>query len=76
MTKKKLPYGAQYEISRLVSVDKLKNDDIILDDIKTLAKMETNRRAAPATAKVMLRLSFEDDETDGMSISFLITDHG
>ena len=71
---KGLPYGAQYEINRLVSIGKLKYEDISVESVNELAKMGTNREAAPATAKVMLKHSFEDDESDGMSISFL-TDH-
>lgn len=77
-TQRKLPYGAQYEINRLVSVGKLTYDKISLEDVITLAKKGTNREAAPATEKVMLksRYSFEDDESDGMSIlPFLITGH-
>ena len=70
-TVKKLPYGAQYEISRLVSVGKLTYDDILFEDIITLAKMGTNREAAPATARVMLKHSFEN-ESDGMSTPFLL----
>ena len=73
---RKLPYGAQYEINRLVSVDKLTYDDISFEDVIALAKMKTNREAAPATARVMLKNSFNDDESGGMSIPFLITDHG
>jgi RNA-dependent RNA polymerase len=72
---KKLPYGAQYEISRLVSIGKITYDDILFEDVITLAKMGTNREAAPATARIMLKSSFEEDESDGMSIPFLITDH-
>lgn len=70
-TKRKLPYGAQYEINRLVSIDKLRYDDILLDDILTLAKMGTNREAAPATARVMWKHSFDDEELDGMIILLL-----
>ena len=66
-TNKKLPYGAQFEISRLVSIGKLQYDDILFEDIITLAKKGTNREAAPLTAKVMLKHNnFEDDESDGM----------
>ena len=70
---KKLPYGAQYEINRLVSVDKLKYDDILIDDVDKLAKMGTNREAAPATAKVMVKPNFEDDESEGMPVLIYIT---
>ena len=66
---KKLPYGAQYEINRLVSVEKLTYDDILIEDVDKLAKMRTNREAAPATAKIMLKSSF-DDESEGMPILF------
>lgn len=69
ITNKKLPYGAQYEINRLVSVGRLKYDDILVDDVKTLAKMRTNREAAPATARVMLKRRYED-ESDGVFILF------
>jgi hypothetical protein len=77
-TTKKLPYGAQYEISRLVSVDSLKYDNILFDDVVALAGMRTNREAAPATAARLKprdnpTSSFED-ESDGMLIPFLITD--
>lgn len=72
-TAKKLPYGAQYEINRLVSVGKLTYGNILIEDVNKLAKMGTNREAAPATAKLMLKRSFEDDESDSMSISFSIT---
>jgi hypothetical protein len=70
---KKLPYGAQYEINRLVSVNKLTYDDILVEDVDKLAKMGTNGEAAPVTAKLMLKHSFEDDELDGMSILSYIT---
>jgi hypothetical protein len=70
---KKLPYGAQYEINRLVSVKKLKYDDIFYHHVDTLAKLGTNREAAPATAKLFLPHSFEDDELEGMPILFYIT---
>ena len=70
---KKLPYGAQYEINRLVSVNKLTYDDILIDDVDKLAKMGTNREAVPATTKLMLKRSFEDDESEGMPILFYIT---
>ena len=70
---KKLPYGAQYEINRLVSVNKLTYDDILVENVDKLAKMRTNGEAAPVTAKLMLKHSFEDDELDGMSIPFYIT---
>lgn len=71
---KKLPYGAQYEINRLVSVDKLTYDDILIEDIDKLARMGTNREAAPATAKLVVKKkSFEDDESEGMPILFYIT---
>ena len=69
---RKLPYGAQYEINRLVSVDKLTYDDILVEDVDKLAKMGTNREAAPATTKLMLKHSFEDDELNGMPILFII----
>lgn len=72
---KKLPYGAQYEINRLVSADKITYDDIFIEDVIALAKMKTNRDAAPATAKIMLKRSFES-LADGLSISFLLTDRG
>lgn len=72
-TAKKLPYGAQYEINRLVSVNKLTYDDILIEDVDKLAKMGTNREAAPATAKLMVKFSFEDDESEGMPILFYIT---
>jgi hypothetical protein len=36
--------------------------------------MGTNRQAAPATTKLMLKHSFEDDESDGMTILFYIAD--
>ena len=72
-TKKKLPYGAQYEINRLVSVGKLKYDDIYIPNVITLAKMETNREAAPATARIMLK---QDDDSNGVSMPFLITECG
>jgi hypothetical protein len=70
---KNLPYGAQYEINRLVSVEKLTYDDILLEDIDNLAKMGTNREAAPATAKLMLKHSFEADDSDGMPVLFHTT---
>ena len=77
---KKLPYGAQYEINRLVSVNKLTYDNILIDNVDKLAKMGTNREAAPATAKIMKNHSFEDDELEaeddepeGMLILFYIT---
>lgn len=69
---KKLPYGAQYEINRLVSVNKLKYDDILIEHIDKLAKMGTNREAAPATAK-MVKPSFEDDDSEGVPVLFYIT---
>ena len=75
-TAKKLPYGAQYEINRLVSVGKLKYEDVLLEDVITLAKMGTNRDAAPATARIMLKRRFEVDGSDGMSMPSLINDHG
>ena len=63
---KKLPYGAQYEINRLVSVKKLTYDDILIEDVDKLAKMGTNREAAPATAKLMAnKNSFDDDDSEG-----------
>jgi len=74
-TAKKLPYGAQYEINRLVSVDKITYDDILVEDVDKLATLGTNRKAAPMTAGLMLKHSFEDDESDGMPIPFLTTDH-
>ena len=70
---KKLPYGAQYEINRLVSVNKLTYDDILIEDVDKLAKMRTNREAAPATAKLMMKHSFEDDESEGIPILFSVT---
>jgi RNA-dependent RNA polymerase len=48
---RKLPYGAQYEINRLVSVGKLTYDDISLEDVITLAKMRTNREACTRNRK-------------------------
>ena len=35
--------------------------------------MGTNREAAPATAKLMLKRSFEDDDSEGMPLLFYIT---
>lgn len=67
-TAKNLPYGAQYEINRLVNVGRLKYENIFIEDVGKLAKLGTNREAAPATAKVMLKYSFEDDGSDGMLI--------
>jgi RNA-dependent RNA polymerase len=69
---KKLPYGSQYEINRLVSVEKLTYDSILIEDVEKLAKMGSNREAAPATARVMLKNSFEDDGSEGMPILFYI----
>lgn len=60
-----LPYGAQYEISRLVSIGKLTYVDFPVEKVYKLARMGTNREAAPATAKLMLQHKFEDDEPDG-----------
>jgi RNA-dependent RNA polymerase len=73
-TTRKLPYGAQYEISRLVSHGKLKYDDMKFENVITLAKMETNKEAAPATARIMVpssKFASEDDESYGMSLLFL-----
>jgi hypothetical protein len=68
---KKLPYGAQYEINRLVSVDKLTYDDILIEDIDKLAKMGTNREAAPATAKTVKKNNDPfDDDSEGMRIYY------
>lgn len=75
-TARKLPYGAQYEINRLVSINKLTYDNILIEDIDKLAKLGTNREAAPATAKLMLKRSFEEDDFDGMSMSFWVNDYG
>ena len=69
---KKLPYGSQYEINRLVSVNKITYDDILVEDVDKLAKMRTNREAAPATAKLVLRHRFVDDDSDGMPILIYI----
>ena len=70
---KKLPYGAQYEINRLVSINKLTYDDILIEDIDNLAKMGTNREAAPATARLKRNHSFEDDDSEGMPMPLYIT---
>ena len=69
---KKLPYGSQYEINRLVSVGSLTYDNILVEDIDKLAKMGSNREAAPATARLMVKNSFEDDGLGSMPILLYI----
>ncbi|KAF9008990.1 RNA dependent RNA polymerase-domain-containing protein [Cyathus striatus] len=57
---RKLPYGCQYEIARLVSLGLIRYEEIETDDIDGLAKMETNEIAAPATAKSLLKAKKDD----------------
>ncbi|KAL0067285.1 hypothetical protein AAF712_005683 [Marasmius tenuissimus] len=49
-----LPFGVQWEISRLVSGDKLSFDRIEKGMIEKLAHLKTNSRAAPLVEKIFL----------------------
>ncbi|KAJ8086723.1 hypothetical protein PM082_005546 [Marasmius tenuissimus] len=60
-----LPFGVLWEISRLVSVDKLSFDRIEKGKIEELARLKTNSRAAPSVEKILL--GKEGKATDPMA---------
>ncbi|KAF8974482.1 RNA dependent RNA polymerase-domain-containing protein [Flammula alnicola] len=67
---KKLPYGVQYEIARYVSMDRLEYKHFLVQWVDELASLKTNREAAPAMAKLVLKNSFEADEITESSDNF------
>jgi len=60
---KKLPYGVQYEIARLVSLGKMSYDDVSIGIVDEVARLSTNAEAAPLTVKKFL--TFDYDESEG-----------
>ncbi|RXW24663.1 hypothetical protein EST38_g1142 [Candolleomyces aberdarensis] len=55
----KLPYGAQFEVARLVNIDKAGYEDLSIDLLhQFLQKYKTNATAAPQVNKFMVKTEF------------------
>ncbi|KAF9268058.1 hypothetical protein L218DRAFT_892734 [Marasmius fiardii PR-910] len=52
---KKLPFGVQWEIARLVSTEKLAFDDLKLEKLECLQSLGTNEKAAPMVEKIFAK---------------------
>ncbi|KAF8913977.1 RNA dependent RNA polymerase-domain-containing protein [Gymnopilus junonius] len=68
---KDLPYGAQYEIARYISSDKMKYSDILIPNVHELAKLKSNREAVPAIAQTILKnvvIDKDDFKIDDASV--------
>lgn len=59
---KKLPYGVQYEIARLVSLGTMSYDDVSIGVVDEIAKLSTNAEAAPLAAKKFLTFDYDGGE--------------
>ncbi|KAJ4498650.1 RNA dependent RNA polymerase-domain-containing protein [Lentinula lateritia] len=63
---RKLPWGVEWEIARLVSIGKIRYDTVQISALDEFKKQGTNAKAAPLVEKILLRKGeegkcFEDD---------------
>ncbi|KAJ3882906.1 RNA dependent RNA polymerase-domain-containing protein [Lentinula edodes] len=58
---RKLPWGVEWEIARLVSIGKIKYDTVQMSALDELKKQGTNAKAAPLVEKILLRKGEEVD---------------
>ncbi|KAJ3896058.1 RNA dependent RNA polymerase-domain-containing protein [Lentinula edodes] len=61
---RKLPWGVEWEIARLVSIGKIKYDTVQMSALDELKKQGTNAKAAPLVEKILLRKGEEGKSVD------------